>query len=390
MRAMISLVLAPFDPSMPVYKDAPLDLHSRAKRFQLSWRHGSLRMDSMMHLPLALGLLLAAALVEAAPLQVPTPAELKTQLDSLKPGQFLWYPQVSPVGPVTVVVSLTEQRAYVYRNGIAIGVSTVSSGKPGRETPTGVFSILQKKIEHKSSLYNSAPMPYMERLTWDGIALHAGHLPGYPASHGCVRLPLEFAKKLYEVTGFSSTTVIVSDTHSAPVEVYHPGVLAPTVNAGKAQGPLVLNNQQFWNDPDPTAGPLSILISRADLRAYVFRAGQLIGSAPALSLESSRHRSGMAVYSLLQRPSPLAADSALPLHWSMVALSNPEYGDTPYEQLGLLNMPAEFRGHLRAAMDVGTMLVITDWASTRDTRSNGEFTVISTEDSEKLKPLVKK
>ncbi|MDD2047734.1 L,D-transpeptidase [Pseudomonas putida] len=344
----------------------------------------------MMHLPLALGLLLAAALVEAAPLQVPTPTELRARLDSLKAGQFLWYPQVSPVGPVTVVVSLTEQRAYVYRNGIAIGVSTVSSGKAGRETPTGVFSILQKKVEHKSSLYNSAPMPYMERLTWDGIALHAGHLPGYPASHGCVRLPLAFAKNLYEITGFSSTTVIVSDTHSAPVEVYHPGVLAPTVNEGKAQGPLVLSNQQFWSDPDPTAGPLSILISRADLRAYVYRGGQLIGSAPASSIESSQHRSGMAVYSLLQKPSALALDAALPLRWSVVGLSNPEYGDTPYEQLGQLNMNPEFRRHLRSAMDIGTTLVITDWASTRDTRSNGKFTVVSTEDSEELKPLVKK
>ena len=344
----------------------------------------------MMHLPLALGLLLTAALVEAAPLQVPTPGELRTQLDNLKPGQFLWYPQVSPEGPVTVVVSLTEQRAYVYRNGIAIGVSTVSSGKAGRETPTGVFSILQKKVEHKSSLYNSAPMPYMERLTWDGIALHAGHLPGYPASHGCVRLPLEFAKKLYEITGFSSTTVIVSDTHSAPVEVYHPGVLAPTVSDGKAQGPLVLNNQQFWNDPDPTSGPLSILISRADLRAYVFRGGQLIGSAPALSPENSQRRSGMAVYSLLQKPIAGALDTAQPLRWSVVGLSNPEYGDSPQDQLGQLNLSPEFRGHLRAAMDIGTMLVITDWASTRDTRSSGKFTVISTEDSEELKPLVKK
>lgn len=127
--------------------------------FRLSWRQGSLGGNRMLHVTLGLGLLLSAALVEAAPLQVPTPAALRSQLESLKPGQFLWYPQVSPVGPVTVVVSLTEQRVYVYRNGIAIGVSTVSSGKAGRETPTGVFSILQKKVEHKSSLYNSAPMP---------------------------------------------------------------------------------------------------------------------------------------------------------------------------------------------------------------------------------------
>ncbi|AYC33956.1 L,D-transpeptidase [Pseudomonas cavernae] len=344
----------------------------------------------MKHLPLALSLLLATALAEAVPIQAPTPAQLKAQLDSLKPGQFLWYPQVSPQGPVTVVVSLTEQRAYVYRNGIAIGVSTVSSGKKGRDTPTGVFSILQKSVEHKSSLYNSAPMPYMQRLTWDGIALHAGKLPGYPASHGCVRLPMAFAKKLFETTGFSSTTVIISDAHSAPVEVYHPGVLAPTVSAGNAQGPLVLSNQMFWSDPGSDAGPLSILISRADLRAYVFRGGQLVGSAPALSLDSSQQRSGMAVFSLLQKPIASELDPAPPLHWSAVQVSNPEYGNTPYEQLGQLSMSPEFRRHLRAAMDIGTTLVITDWSSTRDTRSSGDFTVISTEESEAQKPLVNK
>lgn len=151
----------------------------------------------------------------------------------MKPGEYLWYPEVSPQGPVTIVVSLTEQKAYIYRNGIAIGVSTLSSGKKGRETPTGVFSILQKSVDHKSDLYNSAPMPYMQRLTWDGIALHAGNLPGYPASHGCIRLPMAFAKKLYGITGFSSTTVIISNASSAPKEVDHPGLLAPTVADGR-------------------------------------------------------------------------------------------------------------------------------------------------------------
>lgn len=109
-----------------------------------------------------------------------------------------------------------------------------------------------------------------------------------------------------------------------------------------------------------------------------------------MSLESGKHRSGMAVYSLLQKPSALALDAALPLHWSVVGMSNPEYGDTPYDQLGQLSMNPEFRRHLRTAMDVGTMLVITDWASTRETRSDGKFTVITTDDGEEAKPLVKK
>ncbi len=111
-------------------------------------------------------------------------------VDNLKPGQFTWKPERSPSGPVAIIVSLPEQSVYVYRNGIEIAVSTCSTGKPGHSTPTGVFTILQKDKNHHSSTYNNAPMPNMNRLTWGGIALHAGKLPGYPASHGCVRLPM--------------------------------------------------------------------------------------------------------------------------------------------------------------------------------------------------------
>lgn len=150
----------------------------------------------------------------------------------MKPGEYLWYPEVSPQGPVTIVVSLTEQKAYIYRNGIAIGVST-SAWQEGPGDPDRSVLDPAKSVDHKSDLYNSAPMPYMQRLTWDGIALHAGNLPGYPASHGCIRLPMAFAKKLYGITGFSSTTVIISNASSAPKEVDHPGLLAPTVADGR-------------------------------------------------------------------------------------------------------------------------------------------------------------
>ena len=147
---------------------------------------------------------------------------------ALKPGEFLWYPQIAPEGPVVLVVSLDEQRAYVYRNGIAIGVTTISSGKTGKETPTGVFTILQKNKDHRSNLYNDAPMPYMQRLTWDGIALHGGHLPGYPASHGCVRLPQAFAEKLFGITRFGDS-VVVANAKASPASVVHPAVLAPVI-----------------------------------------------------------------------------------------------------------------------------------------------------------------
>ncbi|PSD49226.1 L,D-transpeptidase, partial [Stenotrophomonas maltophilia] len=162
------------------------------------------------HRPTTLMLALALALPLLAHAAAPTPAakpaaaavataEVRGPTD-LKPGEYLWHPEISPTGPIVLVVSLDEQRAYVYRNGIAIGLTTISSGKAGHETPTGVFTILQKDKDHKSNLYNSAPMPYMQRLTWDGIALHGGSLPGHPASHGCVRLPQAFAQKLFSET----------------------------------------------------------------------------------------------------------------------------------------------------------------------------------------------
>jgi len=106
---------------------------------------------------------------------------------------------------------------YVYRNGVRIGRSTVSTGKSGHTTLTGAFTILEKEVHHRSSLYLGAPMPYMERVTWGGVALHASQLPGYPASHGCLRLPMDFAEKLYTVTE-KGTTVIVADDRSAPRE----------------------------------------------------------------------------------------------------------------------------------------------------------------------------
>jgi hypothetical protein len=96
----------------------------------------------------------------------------------LKPGEYWWNPQVSPEGPIVVLVSLPLQTMHVYRNGILVGRSSVSSGSKGHKTPTGVFTILEKKQTHRSKKYDNAPMPHMQRLTWSGIAMHSGNLPG--------------------------------------------------------------------------------------------------------------------------------------------------------------------------------------------------------------------
>ena len=135
--------------------------------------------------------------------------------ERLKAGEFLWAPETAPEGPMLLVVSLAAQRAAVYRNGVPIGISTLSSGRSGTPTPTGTFTVLERDAVHHSNLYDNAPMPHMLRLTWDGIALHGGDVPGYPASHGCIRLPRKFARLLFGVTRIG-TTVIVTDEAIEP------------------------------------------------------------------------------------------------------------------------------------------------------------------------------
>ena len=125
----------------------------------------------------------------------------------LTPGRYLWEDDAS-LGPVTIRISIPDQRAYVYRGDTLVAVSSVSTGKDGKETPVGVFTILQKKEMNRSNLYDGAPMPFMQRLTWDGIAIHAGKNPGFPASHGCIRVPTDFAKKLYAATQLGATVEV--------------------------------------------------------------------------------------------------------------------------------------------------------------------------------------
>jgi len=126
----------------------------------------------------------------------------------LKPGQYLWRDVPQDAGAERVVISLSDQLAYFYRGSTLLAVSTISSGKPGRDTPTGIFSILDKRPMYRSKKYDNAPMPWMQRIDQYGIALHAGFNPGVPASHGCVRLPSAFAKKLYSVTDLGTPVYI--------------------------------------------------------------------------------------------------------------------------------------------------------------------------------------
>jgi hypothetical protein len=127
---------------------------------------------------------------------------------TLKPGQYLWRDVPEGAGPERVVVSLTDQLAYLYRGDALVAVSTISSGKDEKPTPTGIFAVRGKTPMHRSKKYDNAPMPFAQFIDEYGVALHGGANPGYPASHGCIRLPTAFAKKLYTVTGVGTPVYI--------------------------------------------------------------------------------------------------------------------------------------------------------------------------------------
>ena len=131
-------------------------------------------------------------------------------IDDLAPGQFRWADSIPQEGNTRIIVSLTDQLAFVYRGETLIGVTTVSSGKTDHETPTGVFPILAKERMHRSKTYENAPMPFMQRINPYGVALHGGTIPGYPASHGCVRLPMKFAERLFTLTTAGSEVIITT------------------------------------------------------------------------------------------------------------------------------------------------------------------------------------
>lgn len=287
---------------------------------------------------------------------------------ALKPGEFVWAPGVAPEGPVVVVVSLTEQRAYVYRNGMQIGYTTVSTGKPGHETPTGIFTILQKDKDHRSSKYNNAPMPYQERLTWDGVALHAGGLPGYPESHGCVHLPSRFAEDLFAITSLGATVVVV-DTATAPQDVVHPAALAPV---SASTGELLIEERLRagepwrWEPEKSPEGPVSMVISAADQRIIVLRNGVEIGRSRVAVLDDTQ---SLGTHAFIVKAGAGDGESVLlrgaaARNWMQVALAGSS-ADVAGQRLGevvgnRIRLPQEFARQLYPLMQPGTTLLVTD------------------------------
>jgi L,D-transpeptidase-like protein len=304
---------------------------------------------------------------------------------ALKRGEYVWHPEIAPDGPVVVVVSLDEQRAYVYRNGIGIGVTTISSGRKGHETPTGVFNILQKRKIHFSNLYDDAPMPYMERLTWDGLALHGGTVPGYPASHGCVRLPQAFAQKLFDVTS-RGITVVVANTKSAPSEVVHPAMIAPVSASG---APHALSGPELaytWNDTLAPGGAVSILVSTRDHSLFVFRGGRQLGMAKFSATEPAQI-GGSVLYVMGDHIEyePSMLDPSRPKHhWDAYPIASRAGPQPRVDVAETFRVPDEFARRIYDILAPGTTVLVTDLAATRPGKLNARVRIL--ESSGTMKP----
>jgi hypothetical protein len=310
-------------------------------------------------IPWACALVIAFAPLAAPAKSATSSSPVQADATQLKPGQFIWTPELAPAGPMVMVVNLKTQQAYVYRNGVRIGASTVSTGKKGKATPTGVFTILQKKKAHRSNLYNDAPMPYMQRLTWDGIALHAGNLPGYPASHGCVRLPLAFAQKLFAETEMGMT-VVVGDGQTSPHKLDDGDILAPVSDTGRpvqaSIGPPLAPDQLYlWKPELAPSGPVTLVLSSQDQRLIVMRDGKLIGRS---KIGAPRDR--IIGAHVLQFT---GFDAAGRGRWIYIGVPGQEQkaGQSP-DMSGVhqLHIPPEYLTKVRSVLKPGATLLVTD------------------------------
>jgi hypothetical protein len=237
-----------------------------------------------------------------------------------------------------------------------------------------VFTILQKDRNHRSATYDNAPMPNMNRLTWDGVALHAGKLPGYPASHGCVRLPTEFSKLLFGVTHVG-TPVIIAGSHGAPWELIHPGMaLAPLGEAELANAVAALDAKDHpadWSQ-DQAYPVVSVIASSADRSVLLFEDGRETARG-VLTLNGSE-RLGEHVFVL-----EAATDRPGNLLWVGITHSvNPDHpNETETDVMNRVIVDQAFADRMARLMHPGMTLITTDIPLTPDRQSGRDFVVMS-------------
>lgn len=316
----------------------------------------------------------SAALAASVPFAWHSHAQTEVPADQLKPGQWSWYPERSPSGPVAVVVTLSDQLAFVYRNGIRIGVSTVSSGRKGYETPTGVFTVLRKEKMHHSSKYANAPMPDSQ-FFFGGAALHAGGLPGYPSSHGCVHLPRAFADRVFAVT-HNGTPVIVTNTRSGVGSLSHAGLVL--AESDLAQIEHMTGNIKSKGLPTDQKGANSdaftLLASGADRKLYALKNGEMAFESP-ISIANPRWPLGSHVF-ILKGHDPEKRH----FDWIAVGLGSGHESridqQTELAATTRLQIPPDVHRRVSENLHPGSTFMLTDLPAHPGTRSNVDFVIM--------------
>jgi hypothetical protein len=286
-----------------------------------------------------------------------------TDPKKLKAGQFIWKGHDVASGAVVALVSIPEQRIYLYRNGVLIGISTVSTGKRGYGTPAGIFTVLEKDRHHRSRTYDNAPMPYANRLTWQGVALHAGHVLGRPASHGCIRLPSQFARLLFDVSTLGMT-VVITGYQNQTLKFSHSTALSPIDSEESSlvnMSDLTPTEEFRWQPENAQEGSISIIISEADQYLLVYRKGIEIGRAKISMTLPKKHLGTYAF--ILQEGEATETNPFLNHRW--MSISIPAYSHEKTVMLNAsffehLNIPIDFAKALNSLLTSGTTLLITD------------------------------
>ena len=327
-------------------------------------------------------------------------------------------PQETPKGPLQIIISIADQRVSLYDNGSLIARSSVSTGVRRHPTPLGVFSVIGKERYHRSNLYSGAPMPYMQRITQSGIALHAGLLPGYPASHGCIRLTNEFAIRLWHLTK-RGARVIIARQDVVPVEITNPHLFvskpktafAVADNSNKTatatQVPLVSNvtmqetadSQSGGSTPSGAAPqkiiPISVFVSRKLSRLFVRQGFTSLFDVP-VEVKTPEEPLGTHVFTAME---PENEDSAV--RWNVVSIpeqssstdstkerkaskqqivesaSSAPLSDKANAALNRIEIPQDTVEQISELLTPGSSLIISDYGISSETGPDTNFIVLT-------------
>jgi hypothetical protein len=328
-----------------------------------------------------------------------------------------------PLGPFQIVVEITKQQVALYGQDGFIVRAGISTGMPGHPTPLGVFTVISKAKWHQSNIYSGAPMPFMQRITWSGIAMHAGPRPGYPASHGCIRLPEDFAIRLFHTTKVGAR-VIVTREPAAPVEIAHPKLFVPTKPAEKtlafaaettkavsgadapgAARPAAATTTDVTSimavpplEQKPASGPpraISVFVSLKQSRVFVRQGFEALFDLP-VTIAAPERPLGTHVFTAMS-----LKDDGKAMRWTAVSIASgyrhrvshadkrhhgrktAEADDaqpaasTAAEALDRITLPGEAIERISALLLPGSSLIVSDNALSDETDADTDFIVLT-------------